>query len=71
MEDILKAENDKVTTGLVNWIIRKFILLIKATAHCLMQVEILYYLAYGILAVVGVSIHPFFFAFHLTQILLR
>jgi len=34
------------------------------------EVEILYYIAYGIFAALGVFIHPFFFAFHMTEILI-
>lgn len=37
----------------------------------LQNIEVLYYLAYGVLAVLGTLIHPFFFSFHLTEILLR
>lgn len=38
----------------------------------LMQnIDVIYYLAYGSLAFLGVMIHPFFFAFHLTEILIR
>ena len=33
--------------------------------------DIVYYLAYAIFAVLGSAIHPFFFAFHLTEILRR
>lgn len=33
--------------------------------------DVMYYLAYGVLAVMGVVIHPFFFTFHLTEIMLR
>ncbi len=33
--------------------------------------DIVYYLAYAIFAILGSAIHPFFFAFHLTEILRR
>mmetsp|Transcript_22209 Transcript_22209/g.19037 ORF Transcript_22209/g.19037 Transcript_22209/m.19037 type:complete len:420 (-) Transcript_22209:169-1428(-) len=33
--------------------------------------EIVYYILYGALAVMGVVIHPFLFSFHLTEVLLR
>ena len=35
------------------------------------NIELLYYLAYGILAFVATYIHPFFFVFHLSEILIR
>lgn len=31
----------------------------------------MYYISYGILAVLGTFYHPFFFVFHLTEILMR
>ena len=37
----------------------------------LMNIELLYYLAYGILAFLAINYHSFFFAFHLSFILLR
>jgi len=33
--------------------------------------EIVYYISYAVFAVLGIAIHPFFYAFHLTQILIR
>ena len=35
------------------------------------NIDVIYYLSYGSLAFLGVMIHPFFFAFHLTEILIR
>lgn len=37
----------------------------------LMNVDVVYYLAYGCLAFIAVYVHPFFFAFHLTEVLIR
>jgi inositol 1,4,5-triphosphate receptor type 1/inositol 1,4,5-triphosphate receptor type 3 len=37
----------------------------------LKTIEVLYYVAYGFAAFLGVWLHPFFFAFHLTEIILR
>ena len=34
-------------------------------------IEVLYYVAYGFAAVLGVLLHPFFFSFHLSEIVLR
>lgn len=44
---------------------------IKTIVLFLKTIEVLYYLAYGLLAFMGVWFHPFFFAFHLTEILIR
>ncbi len=35
------------------------------------EIEVIYYMAYGALAVMGTVIHPFFFTFHLTEVLIR
>eukprot|EP01017_Pseudomicrothorax_dubius_P003315 TRINITY_DN10446_c0_g1_i2.p1 TRINITY_DN10446_c0_g1~~TRINITY_DN10446_c0_g1_i2.p1 ORF type:complete len:365 (-),score=81.01 TRINITY_DN10446_c0_g1_i2:712-1806(-) len=37
----------------------------------LQNVEVLYYLLYGVAAIVGTLYHPFFFAFHLSAIVVR
>lgn len=37
----------------------------------LMNVEIIYYCAYGVLALVATAGHPFLFCFHLSQILIK
>jgi len=37
----------------------------------LKSADIVYYLAYAIFAILGSAVHPFFFAFHLTEILRR
>ncbi|EGR30673.1 MIR domain protein [Ichthyophthirius multifiliis] len=37
----------------------------------LQEIEVMYYIAYGALAVLGTVIHPFFYTFHLTEILIR
>jgi hypothetical protein len=52
---------------------KKFFLirLLMVVLQILQDIEILYYLAYGVLAVLGTFVHPFFFCFHLSEILLR
>ncbi len=45
--------------------------LIKTLFQLLTTPKILYYLVYGLFAVLGVIIHPFFLAFHLTEVLIR
>ena len=51
------------------------IFFVKSFGKCFLNVisniEVLYYLAYGILACIATFVHPFFFAFHLTEILIR
>lgn len=45
--------------------------LIKTVYLSLQSINIIYYIAYGVLAVAGTLVHPFFFAFHLTELLFR
>lgn len=35
------------------------------------EIEVFYYISYATLTVLGTTVHPFFFAFHLTEILMR
>lgn len=37
----------------------------------LQEVEVMYYVAYGVFAILGTFMHPFFFIFHLSEILFR
>ena len=53
------------------WFIVIFVKLLTVILFILKEIEVVYYLAYGALAVFGTIIHPFFFAFHLTEILIR
>ena len=46
-------------------------LVIKCLFFFLTEIEILYYVTYTVLAIIGTIVHPFFFAFHLTEVLLR
>lgn len=36
-----------------------------------MNIDVIYYLAYGACAFIATMIHPFFFAFHLSEVVLR
>lgn len=49
--------------------------LIKRVATCLVKfllnVDVIYYLAYAALAILGVAVHQFFFCFHLTELFFR
>lgn len=56
------------------WIIRKFLalcLMINSLFRVLMNMEVFYYLMYGTLAFIATFFHPFFFAFHLSEVVLR
>ena len=35
------------------------------------EIEVMYYVMYGIFAILGTIVHPFFFIFHLSEILFR
>lgn len=37
----------------------------------LLNIDVLYYLTYGTLAFIATMIHPFFFAFHLSEVVIR
>lgn len=37
----------------------------------LLNIDVIYYLSYGVLAFVATMIHPFFFAFHLSEVVIR
>ena len=54
---------------------QKFKVFLKNTFHIilisLLDFEVLYYLAYGSLAILGLVIHPFFMAFHMTEVFIR
>lgn len=67
---IVKYANNR-TPG----IIRRFIIYIKLFLKVffifMQEIEVIYYIAYGVLAVFGTFFHPFFFTFHLTEILIR
>ena len=56
-------------------ILAKFFYFIIKCLYVLLQVlknfDIVYYLAYGAFSILGVVVHPFFFAFHLSEILFR
>ncbi|CAK81479.1 unnamed protein product (macronuclear) [Paramecium tetraurelia] len=52
---------------LLNWLAKFFFVLF----YCLQDFQLVYYLGYGALSVIGTLVHPFFFCFHLTVILIR
>ncbi|KAL4438749.1 hypothetical protein ABPG74_013422 [Tetrahymena malaccensis] len=48
-----------------------FFVVITTILKLLINLEIIYYLAFGLLAILATFVHPFFFAFHLTECFLR
>lgn len=39
--------------------------------YLIFNIDVMYYLAYGVFAIIGVVVHPFFFSFHLSEIFIR
>ena len=35
------------------------------------EIELLYFVAFGVFSILGVTVHPFFFAYHLTEVIIR
>lgn len=66
---IIKSGNKK--PGIIKRIITFFKLFFKVMIIFLQEIEVMYYIAYGALAVLGTFKHPLFFTFHLTEILIR
>lgn len=56
-----------VISFFLNWLVKFFFVLF----NCLKDFTLLYYLGYGVLAVLGTFSNPFYFCFHLTVILIR
>jgi inositol 1,4,5-triphosphate receptor type 1/inositol 1,4,5-triphosphate receptor type 3 len=73
---IKKALNEKTpfegpNQNLLIWFFILIVKLLTVVIFILKEIEVVYYLAYGTLAVIATAYHPFFFAFHLTEILIR
>ncbi len=49
--------------------IKYLFVILTSLLRVLMNVEVIYYLAYGFLAFIATLVHPFFFAFHLTEVI--
>lgn len=58
-------------TGIFFKILTCVFIVISTIIRVLVNVEIIYYLSYGALAILATFVHPFFFSFHLTEFLLR
>ncbi len=57
--------------GILMGIIEIIFWILKFTVKFLNNFELVYYIIYGVLAVLGAFVHEFFFTFHLTEILVR
>lgn len=62
---------DEPYPGIFKRLINNLYKLFFVLFSCLADFEVIYYLAYGCMAVLGLTIHPFFFSFHLSVILIR
>ena len=71
IEKAFKTKGTPVQKSLISRVIQFLFNLLKCCFYFLQDLEIIYYLAYGILAILGTVYNPFFFCFHLSEILLR
>ncbi|EAR98945.2 MIR domain protein (macronuclear) [Tetrahymena thermophila SB210] len=61
----------KQKPGIIKQVATFVKLFFKILFQFLQEIEVMYYIAYGVLAVLGTFYHPLFFTFHLTEILIR
>ncbi|EGR27978.1 hypothetical protein IMG5_185610 [Ichthyophthirius multifiliis] len=61
----------QIKTGLIVQYVKHLLIIVSSLIRFIINPEVVYYLTYGTLAVLATEIHPFFFAFHLTEFLLR
>ena len=67
-------EEDDPTKKKMPFSIRLFIFLRRVTTCTVkffLNVDVIYYVSYASLAILGVTVHEFFFVFHLTELFLR
>ena len=67
-------QNDEQSERKQGFIVKIFTFLFKslfALFKIFKTLQVVYYIAYGIFAIIGVIFHPFFFCFHLSEILFR
>lgn len=69
-----QTEDDDPTKKKLPFSIRLF-MFVKRVATCFIKfflnIDVIYYTAYAALAILGATIHEFFFCFHLTELFLR
>lgn len=70
-DENVKAGSKKKKRLFLTILIKFTFKLIKTAYNLLSNFQLLYYLAYGALALVGALKHEFFFTFHMTEILVR
>ena len=61
----------KTPPGFIKRIVTNLKLFLKVLFIFMQEIEVIYYIAYGAMAVLGTFFHPLFFTFHLTEILIR
>jgi len=66
-----EKENQSKKKGMISRLLSLFLRLVLVFFGILQNIEIVYYIIYLIMAALAVIIHPFFFAFHLTETILR
>lgn len=66
-----KIDVSKKKRGFIMGVINFTFKIIKTAFKLLSNFQLLYYLAYGSTSLVGAFFHPFFFTFHMTEILVR
>ena len=65
-QDLLKMPADPFTK-----LFKLLIVVLKSMLRIFTNIEVVYYLTYGALAYVAMMVHPFFYAFHLTEFIIR
>lgn len=66
-EPLIKSKRPGLTVKFINLLYKLLFILLS----CLSDFEVVYYLGYGVMAIIGTLMHPFFYSFHLTVILIR
>mmetsp|Transcript_1425 Transcript_1425/g.217 ORF Transcript_1425/g.217 Transcript_1425/m.217 type:complete len:114 (+) Transcript_1425:99-440(+) len=69
-EETLK-ERKKNPPGCFKMSMIKIFKFLKFTYALTQASDVIYYVAYGVMALLGIFSHPFFFTFHLTEIMMR
>lgn len=61
----------KTKKNLISYLVQIVILVLKVVFTVLRNPMVVYYLAYGVMSILALTVHRFLFAFHLTEILIR
>jgi len=65
-KDILSMPSDPITK-----LIKLLFVIISSALKVFSNIEVVYYILFGLLSYFALFIHPFFYAFHLTEFVLR